>query len=156
MIRMAPKFATEKTLGKLTKWLRVLGFDTYEVTTEIWCKETGIEDDRFRLTRTRKHFEQLKEKHGLFIKSNEPVQQLKEVILALGITEKDIKPFSRCIVCNTLIEPIAKEVIQDVIPDYVWENFDNFQKCQKCNKIYWSGSHIERGKKRIKALFENN
>lgn len=156
MIVMAIKFATENTLGKLTKWLRILGFDACEISTDACGKDTELGHDRFQLTRTRKRFEQLNQVNGLFIQSNEPFEQIKEVIRALDITEKDIKPFCRCVVCNTPIEPIGKETIRHIIPDYVWDNHDKFQQCPKCHKIYWAGSHIERGMERIKALFESH
>ena len=152
---MAIKFATENTLGKLTKWLRILGFDACEISTDECVKDTGLGHDRFQLTRTRKRIEQLNQINGLFIQSNEPVEQIKEVIRALDITEKDIKPFCRCVVCNTPIEPIGKETIRHIIPDYVWDNHDKFQQCPTCQKIYWAGSHIKRGMERIKALFES-
>jgi uncharacterized protein with PIN domain len=153
---MVIKFATEDTLGKLTKWLRILGFDACEISAGARGIDTGLSCDRFQLTRTRERIEQLNQKKGLFIQSNEPLEQIKEVIRALDITEKDIKPFSRCVVCNTPIEPIGKEAIRHIIPDYVWENHDKFQQCCKCHKIYWAGSHIERGMKRIKTLFKSH
>ena len=153
---MVIRFATENTLGKLTKWLRILGFDVCEISTDEGGKDTNLGYDRFQLTRTRKRIEQLNQGNGLFIQSNDPFEQVKEVIRALNITEKDLKPFSRCVVCNTPIEPIGKETIRHIIPDYVWDNHDKFQQCPKCHKIFWAGSHIERGMKRIKALFESH
>lgn len=151
---MPVKFATEETLGKLTKWLRVLGFDTCEESR--WTKGPGpvSEPDRFRLTRTRKRFEQSQWKDRLFIQSNDPVEQLKAVIQALDISEKDINPFSRCLKCNALIEPVAKEAVRNIVPDYVWQTRDRFRQCRTCRKIYWAGSHTERGLERIKILFE--
>ena len=152
---MAIKFATENTLGKLTKWLRILGFDACEKSIDDGGKDTTLGYDRYQLTRTRKRIEQLNQINGLFIQSNEPFEQIKEVIRAFDITEKDLKPFSRCVVCNSPIEPIDKETIRHIIPDYVWDNHDKFQQCPKCHKIYWAGSHFEKGMKRIKALFES-
>ena len=156
MIHMTIKFATENTLGKLTKWLRILGFDASEISTDKDGKDSGFGYDRFQLTRTRKRIEQLSHINGLFIQSNEPYEQIKEVIRTLDITEKDIKPFSRCVVCNTSIEPIGKESIRHIIPDYVWDHHDKFHQCPKCHKIFWPGSHFERGMKRIKALFKSH
>jgi len=155
-MQMPIKFATEKTLGKLTKWLRMLGFDTCEISDQLNGMGVGIGHDRFQLTRTRKRFEQLNGNRCFFIQSNEPFEQIKEVIQALGITEKDIKPFTRCLECNILIEPVAKDVVRNEVPDYVWESFDEFQRCGQCRKIYWAGSHIERGMERIKVLFERH
>jgi uncharacterized protein with PIN domain len=151
---MPVKFVTEATLGKLTKWLRLLGFDTRNVSGPMGGPGAEPTSDCFRLTRTRKRFEQSHWKHRLFIQSNDPVEQLKAVIQALDISEKDINPFSRCLICNSLIEPVAKEAVCNAVPDYVWETCGRFRQCRRCRKVYWSGSHTERGLERIKALFE--
>ena len=153
---MPVKFATEATLGKLTKWLRLLGFDTREDSGWIIGPGPGPESDCFRLTRTRKGFDQGQWKQRLFIQSNDPVEQLKAVIQALDISEKDINPFSRCLKCNSLIEPVAKEAVRNMVPDYVWEHCGRFRQCRRCQKVYWAGSHTERGLERIKALFETH
>jgi len=151
---MPVKFATEVTLGRLTKWLRLLGFDTCEESGRI-NESTPVPDrDRYRLTRTRKRYEQLQGNRRLFIQANEPAQQIREVIRALNISKKDISPYSRCLVCNTLIEPVDRERVRYAIPDYIWEHCDKFCQCRHCRKIYWAGSHTERGLKWINVLFE--
>ena len=150
---MPVKFTTERTLGRVTKWLRMLGFDTRVESKPTNGSERTPELDRYILTRTRKRFEQLRGDQCLFIQSNEPFRQLKEVIRALEISKEDINPFSRCLVCNTPIVPIAKETARHIVPDHIWENCNTFRRCQKCRKIYWPGSHTEHGMEWIEALF---
>jgi len=151
---MSVKFATEETLGRLTKWLRLLGFDTCEDSSQVNESGPALDRDRYRLTRTRKRYEQLQGNRGIFIQANEPAQQIREVIRALNISKKDINPYSRCLVCNTLIEPVDREGVRYAIPDYIWEHCEKFRQCRRCRKIYWAGSHIDRGLKWIKILFE--
>lgn len=147
---MEPNFAAEKTLGKLAKWLRILGFDTiYDPDIK-----NPAESGRILLTRTKPIKYEYTTDKLIFIKSDKPFNQLKEVIKALGIVNEDIKTFTRCIRCNTKIRTINKNSIRSVVPDYVWENQDSFKTCIKCKRIYWQGSHTKRSMKIIKKLFE--
>lgn len=145
-------FFAEKTLGKLSKWLRILGFDTL-YGQDLWISRNmdAIEPGRILLTRTKATSD--KAEGILYIRSNDPFEQLKEVIHHTGISRSDIKPFSRCIRCNSRIEKVNKLLLRGKVPDYVWDTQHNFFICKKCVKIYWPGSHIERSLERIDRLF---
>ena len=147
---METNFAAEKTLGKLAKWLRILGFDTIYDPGIINPAESG----RILLTRTKRIRDEYTTDKLIFIKSDKPFKQLQEVIKTLGIVHEDIKTFTRCIKCNTEIRTINKNSIRSVVPDYVWENQDSFKTCIECKRIYWQGSHTKRSMEIIKKLFE--
>jgi len=144
-------FAAEKTLGKLAKWLRILGFDTIYDPDII----DSAESERIVLTRTKRILNEHNTGKLILIKSDKPFKQLKEVIITLGIVKEDIRPFTRCVRCNTKIRMITKNSIRSLVPDYVWENQDSFKTCNKCKRIYWQGSHTKRSMKLIKKLFES-
>lgn len=153
---MKISFAAEKTLGKLSKWLRILGFDAlYDPEVNGGEFFDNVQTGRILLTRTRR----VQEKYGspslIFIHANDPFDQLREVINVLGLTFEDIRPFSRCIACNVPIEPVEKESVRNMVPDYVWDTQENFQQCGRCRKIYWPGSHTRRSMGRIQRLFES-
>lgn len=148
---METKFVAEKTLGKLAKWLRILGFDTiYDPD----IKNTA-ESGRILLTRTKRIQDEYTTDKLIFIESDKPFKQLQEVVKALGIVSEDIKTFTRCIRCNTEIRTINKNSIRSLVPDYVWENQDSFKACIECKRIYWQGSHTKRSMEIIKKLFES-
>lgn len=148
---MDTHFAVEKTLGKLAKWLRILGFDTIYDSNILDL----IEGDRIVLTRTKHILNEHNTDKLLFIESDKAFKQIKEVIITLGIVEEDIRPFTRCIRCNTKLTLVAKDSLRSAVPDYVWENQNSFKACNKCEKIYWQGSHTKRGMELIKKLFES-
>jgi len=148
---METNFAAEKTLGKLAKWLRILGFDTVYDPDNINPAESG----RILLTRTKRIQDEYTTDKLIFIESDKPFKQLQEVIKELGIVKEDIKTFTRCIRCNTEIRTIDKNSIRSVVPDYVWESQDSFKACSKCKRIYWQGSHTKRSMEVIKKLFES-
>jgi len=150
---MNPSFAVEKTLGKLAKWLRLLGFDTvYEqgLTPETFA---GERHNRILLTRTRRTWEANAPEDCLLITADRVFDQLKQVIRTLSLHIDDIRPFSRCISCNTPIAPIDKTAVYGRVPDYIWETHERFQHCDQCRQTFWEGSHVDRGMEKIRQLF---
>jgi len=147
------RFVAEMTLGKLAKWLRILGFDTVYAANVTGEELIDTSRGRILLTRTRRVRNVKTAKECIFITSNHPFEQLREVVLALGIAKEDIRPYSRCIRCNASIRWVEKNAVRGKIPDYIWETQDTFHTCSHCRKIYWSGSHIQRSRDIIKSLF---
>ena len=152
---MTARFTVEKTLGKLAKWLRILGFDACSEPCGSIGSNARAVSGRILLTRTRRRCRELQGRPFVFIHSNDPIDQLKEVICGLDLAPRDIRPFSRCLLCNQTTEPVSKDAVRHLVPDFVWESHERFCRCRRCRKIYWSGSHTERGMARIAALFED-
>lgn len=149
------RFAAEKTLGKLAKWLRILGFDTlFEQDYFSGEFRDSAEKDRILLTRTRRVREQNSSRRLIFVKSDNPFEQIREVIQALGIVLEDIRAFSRCLQCNVPTKPANKDSVRGKVPDYVWETQELFQVCSRCHKIYWPGTHTTWSMEIIRKLFD--
>ena len=79
---------------------------------------------------------------GYFVQATEPRAQLVEVLRRFNLFHL-AAPFQRCLRCNALLEPIAKESIQDRLPPRTAQSYDNFRICPSCNRLYWAGSHYE-------------
>lgn len=125
-------FTAEKTLGALAKWLRILGFDTLYEQDDWNSRELDSEkQDRILLTRTKCIWEKNRSRKLIFVKSNYPFEQLKQVIQTLGITQADVRPFSRCIRCNRPTRRVDKASLRGKLPDYIWETHDTFQICNQ-------------------------
>ena len=146
-------FAAEKTLGRLAKWLRILGFDTLYEPDLPAGYFGGLESSRLLLTRRATGRQGRTGNPYVVIRTDHYWDQLGEVIQAVGMTAESIQPFSRCIRCNSAIISANKADLQGKVPDYIWETHDVFRICQRCQRIYWSGSHIERSMERIRCLF---
>jgi len=148
-------FAADRTLGKLTKWMRLLGFDTtceLDAYAETFYAHLAI--DRIVLTRTRTIKKQFCDHRLVFVTSDHLDLQLKQVIAELGIRSADTRPFSRCIHCNIPIVDADPDDVCGFIPDYIYEIYDEFKKCIQCDRIFWPGSHTKRSLERIEYLFE--
>ncbi len=149
------RFAAEHPVGKLSKWLRLLGFDTmYEqdVTPEEF---TAAGRHRILLRRTQKNEREWPSNRILLIESDDPFEQLKEVIRGVGMTVSDLKPFSRCTHCNVPVHEVDKGAVRSKVPDYIWEICNTFHACANCERIYWPGSHTKRSAVIIERLFKS-
>jgi hypothetical protein len=154
---MFHRFAADKTLGTLAKWLRILGYDTtYEAENSSKLFFNSLEDNRILLTRTKKIQEKFSTHRTVFVRSNFLDEQLKQVVDEIGINRAETQPFSRCIQCNLPIVEISKDDAYGLVPDYIWETQEAFNQCRQCERIYWPGSHSERSMERIEQLFNSD
>ena len=152
---MTPCFAAEKTLGRLTKWLRLLGFDTlYENNLADKKFIDALENDRILLTRTQKIRNQFASRRIIFVESDHLEQQLKQIFRELGLKPDQTRPFSRCLLCNVRIVAVSKNGLWGLIPDYIFETHDHFKQCPQCNRVFWPGSHTRRSLAKIQQLFK--
>lgn len=136
-----PKFIADCHLGKLTKYMRLMGVDTLYFP--------HIEDDelilmandqnRIILTRDRS-LSKRKNAPVFFLEPTDTKTQLKTLIAYYKLKEHPA-PFSRCIVCNTTLQVIEKEKVIDSLPEKVIKYFDYFEYCPTCDRIYWRGDH---------------
>jgi len=138
------KFIADAMLGRLARWLRILGFDIlyYQDISDASLLKIARQDNRFILTRDT-HFLRIKNlKDYLLINSDNTFEQLVEIIRALGI--KEFNP-GRCVKCNgVLIEVIEKKDVKGLVPEHVYMQFNKFLRCRDCGNIYWEGSHMKR------------
>jgi hypothetical protein len=141
-------------LGKLVKWLRLLGFDTiYEPEASF---QNGSGEERILLLRKVTLPIHIKDRKIIKIRSNTPIEQVREVIRALGVRLEDVRPFSRCSLCNLPLRKADPREVQYRVPEYVWETQERFHICDRCERIYWPGTHKEHAEEVINRLFKGD
>ena len=147
------KFVVDVNLGKLAPKLRLLGFDTLYKNnySDNQIVEISLRDKRIILTRDKGILKYSSVTHGYWVRSKNPKIQLREVIKRLQL-ENNMHPFTRCSICNGLLQPVEKSKIQNDIPPKIIQQFDNFMQCNTCNKIYWKGSHCDRISEMVRQL----
>lgn len=139
------KFVADVHLGRLTKYLRLLGIDV--IYNPEWNDEDLIkiseQEHRILLTRDKGILKQKKLTYGFYILNSDPVFQLLEVLEYFSLK---IIPFSRCSICNSILTKKDIKGINDLkylLPDKVKNLYHEFYYCEHCNKLYWSGSHYD-------------
>lgn len=151
---MTPCFAAEKTLGRLAKWLRLLGFDTlYQSDKTGKNFRDTLENDRILLTRTRRLRNRIAPHKTIFVESDHLERQLQQIFRELGLKAHQTRPFSRCLQCNVPIVAVSKNDVWGRIPDFIFETHDSFNQCPQCQRVFWPGSHTRKSLAKIRQLF---
>jgi uncharacterized protein with PIN domain len=137
------KFIADVMLGKLAKRMRLLGFDVLYGRTfdDNEIIRLSLEQNRVILTRDTELAIRPLAANRVFINHNAVKDQLRQVFDTFGI-ESMPGPLTRCSVCNDTLLPIAKQNIKDMVPDYVYDNYDIFFRCVCCGRVYWEGTHV--------------
>lgn len=148
----SPRFVLDVHLGKLARYLRMLGFDTLYENNYTEARLLFISDDekRILLTRNRELLQDPSVERALLIESEDPRFQLVQVLRRFDLFNSTAV-FQRCMCCNSLLEPVAKQDILYRLPPKVRLGFDEFQQCRSCDKVYWKGTHFERMKEFIRT-----
>lgn len=146
------KFAADKMLGRLTRWLRVIGQD---VTYGPHLSGYGLirearREGRLILTRDRGLVRKNPPDY-LMIQSDQFREQLKQVVQACRL-EPFKEAFTRCVECNTVLQPVPKEAVRERVPPYVFSNQERFSFCLRCRRIYWPATHQQKMLEELKAL----
>ncbi len=146
-------FIADVHLGKLARLLRLLGFDTLHSNSYEDSELAAIAaaEGRIVLTRDRELLKHNAVTHGYWLRSTHPIEQAREVVRRFNL-ESLIDPFRRCLVCNGLLEPIAKGEILSQIPPRIAVEHDEFFRCTSCQKLYWRGTHYPKLERHIAAI----
>ncbi|MGM0601070.1 MAG: Mut7-C RNAse domain-containing protein [Candidatus Rifleibacteriota bacterium] len=137
------KFIADCHLGKLTRRLRTLGLDV-EFADKVPKKELikrVVDSGRVLLTRDHRLLMHKVIEKGYLIRSQNSEIQTEEVIKRFQL-ENQLKPFTRCPLCNGILEPVAKNEILHLLEPKTKLYFNQFYQCQHCNQVYWRGSHF--------------
>jgi uncharacterized protein with PIN domain len=147
------RFIADSMLGRLARWLRLLGHDTlyYPHIEDSLLLRFAREEGRILLTRDTRLVKVRGLNNFLLLSENVPLEQLKKVIKTFGLIPSvtSLESYmasliSRCSLCNTVLINIPKSEAQNSVPEYVYRTSDNFKKCATCNKFYWKGTHQEK------------
>lgn len=141
------KFICDFMLGRLARWMRLLGLNTlyYNNPDDPSILHKALKEGRTILTRS-KELERLE--NVVIIKSenlDEQLKQIKEII-------KIKTPLCRCPECNTPLSTVDKEEIRGKVPKYIYKIHNDFKRCPNCNRIYWKGTHYKEIKRKISEL----
>lgn len=150
------KFIADAMLGRLAKWMRVIGCDVayYRKIEDAELIALAATDNRLILTKDNLLIKRRKAKGNFFlVEGNSYKEQLKQVARHFSIDPYQYF-LTRCIECNIPLTEIAKENVRDSIPEYVYNSESSFLKCPGCEKIYWPATHKNEIIKTLKEIFK--
>ncbi len=151
-----PAFIADCHLGKLAKYLRLMGFDTlyFSQIDDDELIRLALEQNRIILTRD-KVLSERKNIPVLFLDSMETKAQLQTLISHFRLKEHPA-PFSRCIICNTPLQVAEKEKVLHRLPPKVQRSFSHFEYCPHCDRVYWHGDHYRRMQQFLESVLKKS
>ncbi len=146
-------FIVDSNLGRLVRYLRLLGFDCLYSNhfDDSEVAEIARDQQRIVLIRDRALLQRKIITYGYYLRSVEPKIQTVEVLKRYGLFSS-IKPFVRCTHCNGILREVAKQSIMNRLEPLTRKYFDTFLMCDKCHRIYWEGSHCTRMERLVEAF----
>ncbi len=140
------KFIVDNNVGKLAKWLRMMGYDTlfFSGSDDWQMVATALAEGRVILTRDTQIMKRGVITRGrlkaVLIQSEEPEQQIQQVVETLKL-DCQSRLFTICLECNQPLEERSKEQVQNRVPPYVFQTQSQYVECPACHRIYWRGTH---------------
>ena len=152
-VRNIEKFVADGHLGKLVRDLRLLGIDVAcdRAAEDRQLVTTSSDEARALLTRDRRLLMHAAVRHGYYLRSQNPLEQTIEVLRRFDLGSR-LTPFSRCLLCNALLEPAKKAQVLDQLEPLTKIYYEQFRRCPGCGQVYWSGSHFDKLRARVEEV----
>ena len=140
------KFIVDNNVGKLAKWLRIMGYDTlfFSSHNDSHMVATALAEGRVILTRDTQIMKRRVVTSGrlkaILIQNDKPELQMHQVIDTLNL-DCQFRPFTICLECNQPLVVRTKQEVKDLVPPYVFQTQNQYMECLACHRIYWRGTH---------------
>ena len=151
------KLILTKELGRLAKWLRILGFDAsyYKENNSGSLIIEALREERIILTKNH-HLPKSRGIKIVVLEKEKIKEQILEALKVLKLRPDSDKMFTRCIICNEELAGIKKEQIKAKVPEYVYKTQEAFITCPKCKRVYWQGTHWGNVAKTLEEIRSTN
>ncbi len=138
------RFVADSMLGKLAKWLRVLGYDTrYKSYYGPGVIDQLVEDGGRVLSRRKETTDLYK--NAVLIRSTDTGGQMEELRQKIDLAPDRSKWFSRCLICNVLLKEVDTGEARENVPEYVfYKNMIEIRFCPSCGRYFWPGTHRDK------------
>jgi uncharacterized protein len=146
----APKFAADRMLARLARWLRLLGadvlFDPSVGGAELLARARS--EGRVTLTRDKRL---RTAPDALYLQDNLFRDQLRAVLARFPFDPRR-GAFTRCSHCNDPLAEAERNTIVRRVPPFVYASQERFTRCPRCGRIYWGATHPERIRRELDAM----
>ncbi|NWG11782.1 Mut7-C RNAse domain-containing protein [Candidatus Bathyarchaeota archaeon] len=152
------KFIVDAMLGKLTRWLRLLGHNV-EYSSKLDDAQliaVAKKERRILLTRDLELYQQATAKGvtAFYLEGKTEEERLANLTKRFHIKLDIDMTTSRCTKCNVTVKPIPKEQVTEKVERNTFSHYDDFWECPKCGQIYWQGAHWAHIKKTLETAKE--
>ena len=154
---MEAKFIADNNVGRLARWLRLMGYDTVLLRQkdDTQMIKIALTENRMILTRDAQFMKRRLVTDGtlktLHTEQDDPEVQVREVVESLSLGY-DFKPFSRCMECNEALVGRDRDYVKDSVPARVFATQTQYTQCPACHRVYWPGTHWQAMRRRLADL----
>ena len=146
------RFVADRMLGRLARWLRVLGHDVaygrhLGGRAVVACARR---EGRLLLTRDTRLLRDPHLPPHLFLASDDFREQLRQVAAAVPARAGTL--FGRCLACNRRLDEVAREEVREYVPAYVFATTTRFRRCGRCGRLYWPATHHAHMRRELATL----
>jgi len=150
------KFVADMMLGKLARWLRIIGYDTaYDQSSSLrdlvaLSNRTGS----VFLTRRKCMPEEIGAASLFNVESEIFEDQFRSVVNHFHLdTQHHL--FTRCLLCNVVVMSVQKQLIGGKVPQKSFDGFEEFFECPVCHSVYWGGVHRTNTIKKLNGILHS-
>ena len=149
------KFIVDCMLGKLAKWLKILGFDAlfFSKIADEELLSIARKEDRVLLTKDTGLIQRASDVETLFLDSEDWPDQVRQVLAHFDLWQQ-VSPHSRCIDCNIELKSLSRKNAKNLVSPFVFEHADSFALCPGCGRVFWRGSHFEDMEAQIREILK--
>jgi uncharacterized protein with PIN domain len=149
------KFAVDCMLGKLAKWLKILGFDAvfFSRIEDEELIDLARKEGRILLTKDLGMIERSGNVPTLFIESEDWHEQVVQVLDKFDLRGR-ANPYSRCIECNVELSDLSKSSAKNLVSSFIYEKAEKFSLCPHCGRVFWRGTHFRDMESTIESLLK--
>jgi len=154
------RFIVDANVGKLARWLRMLGYDTVFINNiddgelvSIALRERRVivtKDTRIILRRVVASGRV----KAVLIEYDDPGDQFRQLARAVKLDQEH--KFTRCLECNQPLEPRGRDEVEGLVPPYVFETQSQYHQCPACRRIYWRATHWQHMSQVLDTLLEGS
>jgi hypothetical protein len=154
---MEIKFIADNNVGKLARWLRLMGYDTllFKQKDDTQMIMIALSEHRVILTKDAQFMKRRLVTDGtlktVHIERDDPRLQVQEVVRTLSL-DYHFKPFSLCLECNRELVARDRKDVKNLIPARVFETQTEYTQCPACHRVYWPGTHWQAMGKKLQDL----
>ncbi|NQT31897.1 MAG: Mut7-C RNAse domain-containing protein [Deltaproteobacteria bacterium] len=152
-----PNFIVDCNVGKLARWLRLMGYDArfFDGNDDSELVAIAKAEERVILSRDTRIMKRRLITSGrikaVLIDSDRPERQIHQVVDTLGLDSR-FRPFTICLECNQPLVERGKDEVAELVPPYVFKTQNYFMQCPNCQRLYWRGTHWQSMTKKLESL----
>ncbi len=146
-----PAFLVDAMLGKLARWLVLMGYDASSPgsrASDLELLSRAQRERRVFVTRDRR-IPPVAGVARILIDDPRLEAQLAQVFAKTGLTPDPSRWFTRCAECNHPLEALTREAALPSLPPKARELATVYRRCASCARVYWDGTHVERAKEKL-------